>query len=251
MSEIIAAGRRFEIETVVFDKDGTLVDFDHLWAPRTVRWAARLEAETGVPRLANALYRAVGYDAEKATATPDGPIAVGSMNDVYALAAGVLFQKGYDWHEGYSLVVGAAAETLSAPAAAAEVRPRGDVAGALRRLHAAGLRLAIATNDERALTEAMLRHLGVAHLVTAMVCGDDGLLPKPDAAGLQRLAAQLDTSTARMAMVGDSATDMLAGRNAGVAACIGVAGGAGKRETLARYADVVVDGIDEIGIADS
>jgi len=245
---IIARKRRFDVDAVVFDKDGTLVDFDRLWGPRTVRWVESLTTMVDRPELVNALYRALGFDSQSGKFVLDGPMAVGSINDVYALAAGVLFQHGFDWHESWPLATLAAATTLTAPPADGEVQSRGDVAGALRRLRAGGVLLAVATNDERALTEAMLLQLGIAGDVTGMICGDDGLPPKPDPSGLRRLAVELGTIPARLAMVGDSANDMLTGRNAEVAACIGVRGGAGNAEILERYADVVVGGVGEIGV---
>lgn len=268
MTLILAAGRRFDVDAVVFDKDGTLLDFDRLWTARTVRWVETLAAmaqEAGPvaidsadpgarpssAHLADALCRAMGFDAQRAAFVPDGPMAVASMNDIYALAAGVLFQCGIDWHEGRPMAVRAATGTIAAPPDPAEVRPRGDVKGLIRRLRAAGVQVAVATNDERILTEAMLAQLEIAGDVARMVCGDDAFPPKPDPAGLCWLATQLDITSERLAMVGDSANDMVAGRNAGVGACIGVAGGAGKRHTLARYADIVLDGVGEIEVVDT
>lgn len=268
MTAILAAGRRFDVDVVVFDKDGTLLDFNQLWTGRTARWVEALAAmaqETGMvtnvdlncgarpgsDHVAEALCRALGFDAQRAAFIPDGPLAVASTNDVYALAAGVLFQCGIDWHEGRPMAVRAAAGTIAAPPDPAEVRPRGDVKGLVRRLRTAGVQVAVATNDERSLTETMLAQLGIAGDVALMVCGDDAFAPKPDPAGLRWLAMQLDIKPKRLAMVGDSANDMLAGRNAGAGACIGVNGGAGKRHTLARYADVILDGVGEIEVIEA
>ena len=61
---------------------------------------------------------------------------------------------------------------------------------------------------------------------------------------LNWVAGELGVSTAEMLMVGDTATDMLAGRNAGVAGCVGIRDGAGDPALLARLADVVVGSID-------
>lgn len=246
MPTILAATQRFDVDVVVFDKDGTLVDFDRLWVPRLTRWLKALEAMTSLP-VAGDLARALGFDAHHATFVPDGPMAVASTNDIYALAAGVLFRHGYDWHEAHPLVISAAADSLAAPPFPDEIAPRGDVAAALRRLRRAGLHIAVATNDERGLTQAMLHEMGLADQVALMVCGDDPIPPKPDPAGLRWLAQELGTTPARLAMVGDSTSDMLAGRQAG-AACIGILGGAGKREKLARAADVLLAEVAEIGI---
>lgn len=249
MPTIVIAQRHFEVDAVIFDKDGTLVEFGEIWTPRTALWIDQLTSLVNLPGVKLHLSNAVGYDSRRDAIVPDGPIAVASLGDIFAIAASVLFQNGIDWHEGYPLAARVAARTLALPPTPDEILPRGDVAATLRSLQAGGLRLGVATNDERSLTEVALRALEVSDLVSTMVCGDDAFLPKPDPEGLQWLASELGTTPERLAMVGDSGTDMLAGRNAGVAVCIGVTGGAGKHETLARTADVVVDDIGAIRVA--
>lgn len=246
---VVAAGScPFDVDAIVFDKDGTLVDFDRLWGPRTMRWVETLVTLTGRPEIAAPLYSLIGFDTSLAQVEPDGPLAIASTADIYALAAAVLFQHGYGWHEARPLVMRAAATTMAAPPQAGEIQPIGDVAGAFRRLHAASIKLAIATNDDRALTEATLDRLGVASLVAALACGDDPLPPKPDPAGLHWLAAELGTAAARLLVAGDAANDMLAGRNAGVAGCVGILGGAGRRESLAQVADVLVESVEALAV---
>jgi phosphoglycolate phosphatase len=151
---LIAAGsRRFDVDAVVFDKDGTLIDFDSLWGPRTVRWVEKLAAMAGQPDLARRSTPLLGFDPARQQVLPDGPLAIGSTADLYALAAAVLFRYGFGWHEGRPLAQRAAATTMAAP-------PQPPKSGRLatcrsvHRLRRAGLQLAVATNDDRALTEA-------------------------------------------------------------------------------------------------
>ncbi len=251
MPIVAIAGQHFDVDAVIFDKDGTLVAFEAIWGPRTALWLEELAELCDIPALQGALGRAIGFDPATGAILPDGPIAVASLADIYAIAASTLYQYGVEWHEGYPLATRVAARTLDLPPSAAEVQPRGEVAATLQRLHDAGVAIGVATNDERHLTQAALDALGISSLVRAMVCGDDPFLPKPDAAGLQWLAAELGTTAERMIMVGDSGTDMLAGRNAAVRACVGFAGGAGSRDTLARTADVVIELITQIEVGEA
>src|SRR5579859_8241246 len=46
---------------IIFDKDGTLIDFDAMWGGWVEALAARLETITGA-RLAQALFQSMGYD---------------------------------------------------------------------------------------------------------------------------------------------------------------------------------------------
>ncbi len=245
---IIAAGDgRFDVDAVVFDKDGTLVDFNHMWGPRVVRWVEALAAQAGCPACIAPLYSVLGFDPERMEAIPDGPVATASTADIYALAAGVLFEHGLGWYRARPLAISSAETTIAAPPQPEEIRPLGDVRGAFRRLRAAGLPIAVHTNDDRALTQATLEQLGVAGEVAVMACGDDELAPKPDPAGLRWIAAELGTTPERLVFVGDSAADMLAARNAGAAA-VGLASGAGAHAGLEALASALIRRIDELRV---
>jgi phosphoglycolate phosphatase-like HAD superfamily hydrolase len=93
----------------------------------------------------------------------------------------------------------------------------------------------------------MLSQMGVGGMVALLACGDDELPPKPDPAGLRWIAAELETTPGRLAVVGDSANDMLYARNAGAAA-IGLLGGAGARERLEKLADAIVESIEALHV---
>ncbi|MEQ1682748.1 MAG: HAD-IA family hydrolase [Burkholderiaceae bacterium] len=89
---------------------------------------------------------------------------------------------------------------------------------ALAELRRAGLKLACVTNKELRHTH---RVLAATHLDSAfdLVIGGDSLPEKKPHASVLRHAAQvLGVSLTRTAHVGDSATDVAAARNAGVAA---------------------------------
>jgi phosphoglycolate phosphatase-like HAD superfamily hydrolase len=50
-------------------------------------------------------------------------------------------------------------------------------------------------------------------------------------------------------MVGDAPTDMLAGRAAGVAGCVGVTTGVSRRADLEPFADVVLESLQALEVA--
>ncbi len=88
----------------------------------------------------------------------------------------------------------------------------------LQRLLAAGVRVACVTNKESRLTQQLLRHHGLADAFDLVIGGDTLPQKKPHASVLQHVATVLAVPMARIAHVGDSATDVLAARNAGAAA---------------------------------
>jgi phosphoglycolate phosphatase len=89
---------------------------------------------------------------------------------------------------------------------------------ALERLRGAGLKLACVTNKESKHARRVLEVTRIHAYFDLLVGGDTLPQKKPHASVLQHVAAVFGTSTARIVHVGDSATDVAAARNAGVAA---------------------------------
>ncbi len=97
-------------------------------------------------------------------------------------------------------------------------QPYAGCADVLARLKAAGLRLACVTNKELRHAMAVLRVTQLDAYFDLTVGGDSLPEKKPHASVLRHVAAALGTTPERTAHVGDSLTDVLAARNAGVTA---------------------------------
>jgi phosphoglycolate phosphatase-like HAD superfamily hydrolase len=245
---LVAAGEhQFNVDCIVFDKDGTLLDFDYTWGTRTANWIRALARQIpGENNLYEYFSKAIGYDWTNKRVQPDGPTAVTTAQKLVTLAAGALYQQGLPWHESEHLAVQTIHQEMGAPFKASEIRPVGNVMGTTLRLKDAGLLLAIATGDDRNPTESTLSLLGIASQISAVVCGDDPIPEKPDPAALFHIRDETGIPTKRMLMVGDTVNDMLTGRNAAVAGCIGITGSTGEPSMLAPYADAILTSIEEL-----
>jgi phosphoglycolate phosphatase-like HAD superfamily hydrolase len=222
----------------IFDKDGTLIDFDAMWAGWMVELARHLETAAYIP-VAPQLFQAVGFDPATGAIDPSGPLAIATMDELRALAAEVLQAAG--------LTPASAAAAIKAgwliPDPVALARPLADLPALFGALRARGLRIAVATTDDRAPTLATLQALGVAPLIDAVACGDDGRPIKPAPDAILALCAQLGISPARAAMVGDTAADMRMGRAAGAGLNVAVLSGVGSAELLGPLADVLLPSV--------
>jgi phosphoglycolate phosphatase len=251
MAIIEANGQRFIARAIVFDKDGTLVDIHQLWVKRTWQWIMDMTAQAGGDAaMREAFCRALGVDVPAGRLTAEGPAAVATSEVVGTLAAGVLYRYGRPWHEAAEIARSTAMQTIMTPVQDGEMKPLGDVLNTIERFVQAGLTLAVATGDDRWMTEANLTQLGVRRHMSALLCGDDPAPRKPDAGVLAWISGQIAIPTGEMVMVGDTVTDILAGRNAGAAGCIGIREGAGDPALLSHLADAVVDRIDQIRVID-
>ncbi len=100
-------------------------------------------------------------------------------------------------------------------------RPYPGVIEGVQRLAAAGLRLAVVTNKPQRLVEPILEPMGIRESIDAIVGGESTEAKKPDPEPLRLAMERLGAASATVLMVGDSATDVEAARNAGVpVACV-------------------------------
>ncbi len=104
------------------------------------------------------------------------------------------------------------------------------------RLHSLGIKVAINTGFDRAITGMILGALRWdTSLVDAVACGDDVARGRPAPYLIFHAMESADVASVhRVACVGDTALDLQAGWNAGVRWNIGVLSGAHDREQLER-----------------
>jgi len=229
------------IDLVIFDKDGTLIDFDVMWAGWTIGLAGALEAATGEP-LAGRLYAAFGFRADAGRAEHGSPLGSHSMAELRELTLETVAGSGRSPAESERIV----AETWRAPDPVGLAVPLADLVSLFEALRASGRRIAVATGDDRGPTARTLDALGIARLVDAIACPDDGHPTKPDPGMLQHLCATLGVAPARTAMIGDSTVDLEMARAAGLGLVVGVLSGVGDRAELAPLADLLLDSVADL-----
>lgn len=218
---------------LIFDKDGTLFDFRRSWAGWTERVVRDL-ARPGAP--AELLAEAIGFDLATHAFDPESPVISATPEDI-AAALGVHLPDIPD----YALT--ARLNALSETAPMAEAVPLRPV---LTGLRSRGLRMGLATNDSEAPARAHLAAHGVADLFDFVAGCDSGHGAKPAPGMLDAFRSAFALDPARVAMVGDSRHDLMAGRAAGMRT-VGVLTGIAGRDDLAPLADVVLDDIGALG----
>lgn len=229
------------IELVIFDKDGTLIDFQSMWAGWVRLLAGDLEGATGRP-LADPLYLLLGVDRERGVVRSHGLLAATPMARIREHVVAMLRDQGLSAGQAETAV----ASAWRPPDPVELARPVTDLRALLATLRGSGRRLAVATSDDRGPTERTLTWLGIADQFDELACADDGEPVKPSPAAVLRLCANLAVAPIRTAVVGDSPADLAMGRAAGAGRVIGVLTGVAERSTLEALADVVLASIAEL-----
>ena len=242
MPQVEAGDVVFDVDGVAFDKDGTLIDLDSAWGPAAIAWV--ITAAAGDPALEETLALKLGLDLVTGHLVEGGLFAVGTVAQLYETTLKALSDNGTE--ESDARAWSDRAREMSALAGAkGNLVALGDVAGTFRRLHEAGLLLAIVSSDDRRAIDSVIEALALGSLLDAVVSGDEGLDAKPAPAALLEAARRLGMEPVRLLYVGDSWVDAEAARTAGIAGVVLV--GEQPPET-SLLATVVVPSIDSLGV---
>ena len=229
------------IDLLIFDKDGTLIEFHLMWGGWVDRLANRLEAASGLA-LRDGLYALLGVDLETGRVFAHGLLAATPMSRIREAVVGFVADAGTTADHAEFAVDRA----WDAPDPVGLARPVTDLGALLAKLRPRVGLFAVATSDDRDPTIRTLESLGIAGDFADVSCADDGIPNKPAPDPVLRLCERLGVPPRRTAVVGDSTFDLRMGRAAGVARTIAVLTGVGDRATLEPLADVVLPSIAEL-----
>lgn len=221
------------VDGLLFDKDGTLFDFGATWNT----WAARMipDLAAGDMTLARRIAEELDYDLDAKTFLPQSAIIAGTNREAAEAVARAMPEKD----------VAELEVTLMQAAASAPLAEAVPLAPYLDGLSGHGVRLGVMTNDTEYAARAHLNSVGVVEHFDLILGFDSGFGAKPDPDPLLAFSDRFDLAPERVAMVGDSTHDLIAGQRAGMQT-IAVLTGMATEAELAPYADVVFPDIGHI-----
>lgn len=225
---------------ILFDKDGTLIDFRATWIPAYVGVADEMASRLGgSTALAHTLLGRLGYHADADEFTDDSLLLWATNEDIAAAWSATPEIAGrLDVRE---IVLRHFADLERYPP-----QPVGDLPGLFHRLRRRGLRLGMATMDDTAIAHATVALLGIDHCLDFVVGADAGFGEKPQPGMVHAFCAACELTPAEVLVVGDTAADLLMARNAGCARAIAVRTGAMPLRRLEALADDILDSVQDI-----
>lgn len=221
------------VRAVLFDKDGTLFDFNATWSVWTSAFIDTLAK--GDAGLRAGLGAALGFDPESRRFEPWSPIIAATPDEIAAAMLPLL--PGID-------PAGLVAR-MNASSAVAQLVPAVDLVAVLGALRLRGLRIGLATNDGEMPARAQLEATGVSGLFDFVAGFDSGHGGKPGPGMVLAFARRVGIAPGEIVMVGDSRHDLDAARAAGALPVAVLTGPAGYDE-LAPFAEVVLPDIGHL-----
>lgn len=225
------------IKGILFDKDGTLVDFQATWF--AIGDLMALEAADGNRAEADKLMSRAGYDYETQGFKADSVFAAGTNADIVAL-----WYPDVDQERKRALIN--YFDTFTAEQGALQAVALPGSKDAIATLHGSGFRLGVATNDSTSGAEKTLLALGMAQMFEAAYGYDAVANPKPAPDVVLAFSDLTGLRSRQIAMVGDNRHDLEMARAGGCGLAVGVLSGTGTRESLSQIADVVLDSVADL-----
>jgi len=219
------------IKGILFDKDGTLLDYAATWMP--VNWKAAALVAGRDRDLVHRLMAAGGYDAEQGRVISGTPLAAGNTMEIARMF--VENAPGVD----YDSLVERLDRLFIEEGTKRSVPVRG-MKAALEALKRRGLALGIATSDSERGIRGSLGAFDVLPFFDFLCGYDSGHGVKPEPGMVHAFCARAGLPPEEIAVVGDNAHDMEMGQAAGAGLLVGVLTGNSGREDLEPIAHHVI-----------
>jgi phosphoglycolate phosphatase len=222
------------LRAVLFDKDGTLLDFRASWVAAYAGAAAGLAARAGLPpEFAAGLLARSGFDVESGRFAPESPLLWATNEAIARLWAAQPELRRLPGVERFVLAHFTDEERYPPV-------PVTDLPALFERLVDRGLRLGIATMDSAARARREAARLGIAGRLDFVAGCDSGYGEKPAPGMVHAFCEAVGCRPDEVVVVGDSLADLEMARRAGAGLAVAVRTGGTPVEVLERSADHVI-----------
>ena len=218
------------IKGLLFDKDGTLFDFEKTWNSWTSRILCEVSEQSDVS--IDKLAESIDFDLKTGKLLPQSIVIAGTHRQVTAALHSKLPNWNFDDLESYLLDI-----VIETPQY--EVVP---LQRLFMNLKSKGFLIGVMTNDAEKGAQAHLAAAGILGLLDFVAGSDTGYGCKPAPEPLLAFAKKSALKPKEIAMVGDSLHDLQAADAAGMMR-IAVLTGIATENQLKNYADIVLPSI--------
>lgn len=222
------------MEWILFDKDGTLIEFDKSWEKIGIRLVDKL-LDTFPVHDKEVAHRQLGIIDDKIV--PDSVMGSGSLGEMIKSFDDVTGQDTSEWTRNTSQELVDSREP--------ENHWIDGVHDTIVALRQDGYKIGIVTSDTNKGVTQFLEATQTKDLFDLVISTETHAEEKPSPKVLDPLFEAYDVKPEQVVIVGDTANDMKTAINAQLGLSIGVLTGIAKREEL-HEADVIVESASEV-----
>ena len=224
------------IRGILFDKDGTLLDYHSSWSEINEKAAAF--AAAGQSKLQQKLLRVGGMNPVTKITQADSALAAGNTLDICKLwiKAGSPIQIDM-------LRIGLDRIFIEA---ARHCKPAPKLKKTIIQLVGQGYLLGVASSDSEAAIDLFLTSQGLTSKFDFIAGYDSGFGHKPNSGMLLGFCNAMNLLPEEVAVVGDNTHDLQMARTGGAGLGIGVLTGTGCKDTLRPLSDFICESIADV-----
>ncbi|MGN0172118.1 MAG: HAD family hydrolase [Acutalibacteraceae bacterium] len=230
-------------DAIMFDKDGTLIDFDAFWVPVSMK---------AIKDVLKHLHREdipveeflTAFGVHNGIADINGVLCKGTYAQMGKIVYDILQKHGCDV-PCYDIIM-LTENAYNTNSNAGNIKPISpDLVLVLTELKKRHKKLAVITTDNAFITRKCLKALGVEELFDVLYTADGTLPTKPDPACALDFCKTFGVDREHVVMVGDTMTDAAFAKNAEIA-MIGIAKNEQNRHALESHACAVISTLSDL-----
>lgn len=221
MSSLVLPSQKIDnIDLVIFDKDGTLIDVHHYWCSM-IEFRAQFfidslqQEEIDHEKLYNALVDAMGIDLKTKKMKAEGPVGIKPRAFIVTVALQTLSQYIDNYTQQMVEDIFAQVDEYSKTQIHKIIKPLDGVKELLEKLKRNKVLIAIATTDLSTRAKLAMKELDCETYFDIIAGADlvENAKPSPDL--VNYIASQLNIATKNIVVFGDSMADLNMAQNSG------------------------------------
>lgn len=235
------------IDTVLFDKDGTFIDLHSFWGKMTeLRASAVIDFYNINPQYFNKICQYLGYDINSKKMLKDGITALYSRSKIVQIFASCLLDLGvYATKEEITQIFDDVSEFFNRDIENYIV-PIETAISFIKELKELGLKVGIVTSDSIVSTNLAIEHHSWQNLFDVVIARESCEATKESGIPTKLALEKLNASPENTLMIGDAPMDYISAKNAGVNNVILVATGQLEVEDLNETCSNVVEDLSKL-----
>ena len=237
------------IETCLFDKDGTFIDLNRFWGRMTeMRVEEILKYTNSNPTLFKNLCLSLGYDSISGKMLKDGITALYSRMKIISIFQSDLKNFGIKISEKELEKIFDEVSVNFNKNIIEYTKPIDEAINFIKKIRSLGIKTAIVTADSVETTNFIIKKLNWENLFDIAIGRETTKFPKESGEPAKLALKFLDASVNTTVMIGDAPTDFICAKNAGIEKTILVATGQVQEKDLSNFSKFITKSLNKIEI---
>ena len=237
------------IDTVLFDKDGTIIDLHYFWGKMTELRASEIIKIFQLPQnILPKLCFYLGYDFENKKMLSDGITAMYSRSKIIEIFCSNLSTIGVHTTEKQLEEIFDCVSENFYREIEKYTKPIDEAIDFIKTLRSLGIKTGIVTSDSIKSTELTLKQFSWESLFDVVIGRESTNSPKESGEGTKLAMSTILSKPQNTVMIGDAPMDHISAKNAGIEHTILVATGQISQKALLHTSQYTAERLDELEI---